>query len=121
MMMKKTLAILGIGVAVSAVAYAIWHKVNKEDKTVAGGFESKNDNFCSEESIPVVVDKRTVEDDVDAVKSAVVSNMATRHDEAAQIMKDAVDIICKRSEVAEDDNKELEQISSELDDLLSED
>ena len=36
-------------------------------------------------------------------------------------MKDAVDIIYKRSEVAEDENKELEQISNELDDLLRED
>lgn len=46
--------------------------------------------------------------------------MTDRHEEAAQIMKEAVDIICRNSEVSEDAGKELEQISAELDELLSE-
>lgn len=119
--MRKTLAILGIGVAVGAVAYIVWNKIRKEDNVVEGGFEDKSDNYYFEDSVSVVVDKTTVEDDVDAVKSAVVSDMAARHEEAAQIMKDAVDIIYKRSEVSENENKELEQVSDELDDLLRED
>ena len=41
--------------------------------------------------------------------------MTERHEEAAQIMKDTVDIICKNSEVSENEGNELEQISSELD------
>lgn len=119
--MKKTLAILGAGIVVGAVAYAIWHKLNKEDKTIASDFESKNDNIQSEETVPRVINKTTVEDDFTAVKNTVVSSITARHEEAAQIMKDAVDIIYKRSEVAKDENKELEQISNELDDLLDED
>lgn len=120
-MIKKTLAILGVGVAVGAVVYALWHRSHKEDKVVEGGYEGKSDNYHFEDSVSVVVDKTTVEDDVDAVKSAVVSDVAARHKAASQIMKDAVDIIYKRSEVAEDENKELEQISNELDGLLRED
>ena len=35
-------------------------------------------------------------------------------------MKDAVEIIYKRSELSEDENRDLEQISDELDELLRE-
>ena len=37
-----------------------------------------------------------------------------------KIMEDAVEIICKRSKVTENENRDLEQISDELDELLSE-
>ena len=120
-MIKKTLAILGVGVAVGAVVYALWHRSHKEDKAAEGGCEGKSNDYHFEDSVSVVIDKATVGDDVDAVKSAGASDMAARHEETSQIMKDAVDIIYKRSEVAEDENKELEQISNELDDLLRED
>ena len=49
-----------------------------------------------------------------------INKIAQRHQEAASVMKDAVDIINKRSEVSEDENHELEQISDELDELLRE-
>ena len=44
--------------------------------------------------------------------------MYTRHEEASSIMKEAVDIICSRSEISEDENRDLDQISDELDELL---
>lgn len=119
--MKKVLAILGAGIVVGTVAYTVWKKLYTEGKTDTNNFENKNDNINSDESVPAVVNKTTVEDDVDVVKNTAVHNMAARHEEAAQVMKDAVDIICKRSKVAEDESEELEQISRELDDLLSED
>ena len=46
--------------------------------------------------------------------------MSARHEEASKIMKDAVEIIYKRSELSEDENRDLEQISDELDELLRE-
>lgn len=119
-MMKKTLAILVIGAAIGAVAYAVWYRVHKQDKVVKGDCEDKINNYHLEDFVSVVADKTTVEADVDTTKSAVVSDIAARHEEAARIMKDAVNIIYKRSEVAEDENNKLEQISNNLDDLLSE-
>ena len=120
MIMKKTLAILGAGIVVGAIAYAVWHKMNKACQTAENDFQNKKDNTDSEAFTPVVVNNVATEEDIDAIKSTVAQNMAARHEEAAQIMKDAVDIICKRSEVSGDETKELEQISDELDELLSE-
>lgn len=118
--MKKTLAILGTGIVVGAVAYAVWYKMNKSNQTVENDFESKKANTDSAAFTPAVVNSVATEDDVDTIKSTIAQNMAARHEEAAQIVKDAVDIICKRSEVSNDEMKALEQISDELDDLLSE-
>lgn len=114
--MKKTLAILGAGIIVGAVAYAVWYKINKANQTVESDCEDKKGTT----STPNVMNNVAIADDVDAVKSAVAQNMAARHEEAAQIMKDAVDIICKRSEVSDDETKELDQISNELDNLIGE-
>ncbi len=119
--MKKNLAIFGAGIVVGAVAYAVWYKLRKKENIASGDFEYKDDNHTTDPTVPETVSKTSVEDDVDAMKNEVTHNMVARHEDAAQIMKDTVDIICKRSEVSEDENKELEQISSELDDLLSED
>ena len=47
--------------------------------------------------------------------------MSLRHENASKVMKDAVEIIYNRSKVAENENSYLEQISDELDELLSED
>lgn len=118
--MKKTLAILGAGIVVGAVAYAVWYKINKSDKTLKCDFENQKDNTDTASATPMVVNNIVTEDDVETIKSSVAQNMADRHEEAAQIMKDAVDIICKRSEVSDDETIELEQISNELDELLSE-
>ena len=96
MIMKKTLAILGAGIVVGAIAYAVWHKMNKACQTAENDFQNKKDNTDSEAFTPVVVNNVATEDDIDAIKSTVAQNMAARHEEAAQIMKDAVDIICKR-------------------------
>ena len=43
-----------------------------------------------------------------------------RHKEAAKIVKDAITIICENSGVTSDTDSKLENISSELDNLLSE-
>lgn len=120
MIMKKNLAILGAGIVVGAVAYAVWYKINKANQTVESDCEDKNGNTLSATFTPNVMNYVTTADDVDAVKSAVAQNMAARHEEAARIMKDAVGIICKRSEVSYDETKELEQISNELDNLIGE-
>ena len=118
--MRKTLAILGTGVVVGAVAYAVWHKMNKVNPKSENNPKHKMDDTDSTKSAPAATNSVSAEEDVDVVKNAVAQNVAIRHEEAAQIMKDAVDVICKRSEVSDDEMKELEQISDELDDLLRE-
>lgn len=118
--MKKTLFVLGTVIVVGAVGCAVWYKINKANQTVERDCENKKDNNNSA-TLTTVIDNVAIKDEIEAVKSAVTQNMVARHKETAQIMKDAVDIICKRSEVSDDETKKLEQISSELDDLLKED
>lgn len=110
--MKRTFAILGVGFVAGAVAFAIWHKKQRVDTSTTSN--SENENAGSE-----IINKSSV-NDADLAKHSAASIMTDRHEEAAQIMKEAVDIICRNSEVSEDAGKELEQISAELDELLSE-
>lgn len=117
--MKKILIIIGMSVIAGAVAYALLHEKDEKNNTV-GDKRKKESQQVDLATDSAVSDKSADVSDIDSMREAVASSVAERHEEAAQIMKDAVDIICKRSEVNDDETKELEQISSELDDLLDE-
>ena len=111
--MKKTFAILGIGFVAGAVTFAILHKKKMADT-------SSTNNSEKESTGSEIANKTSSVNDADLAKSAAASVMIERHEEAAQIMKDAVDIICKNSDISGDAGQELDQISAELDELLSE-
>lgn len=111
--MKKTLSIIGLGVAAGAVAYLLWSKNKKQENISAKEYDSsQNVDFIN-------TDIAELENQVGIVKSTVALNITERHEDAAQIMKDAVDIIYKQSDTSEETEK-LERISDELDNLLSE-
>lgn len=118
--MKKTLIILGIGAVVGAVTYVVWQGIKKQKPTVSVSTEKQNENIStvftatnSTQDVPV--------DDVDLVRKATADSITERHEEAAQIIKDAVKEICKQSASSDNELKKLDQIASGLDDLLKED
>lgn len=113
-MMKKWLGILGFGAIAGALVYFF---LNKKENVDFDKTEAKKDNNAANERD----DNTDVELEFVSTKNGNIKEMSERHEDAAQVMKDAVDIICKRSEVAEDENNDLEQISEELDELLKED
>ena len=118
--MKKTLLILGIGAVVGAVTYAVWQSVKKPKPTVVVNTEKKNEN------IPTVVSAATSTqdvpaDDVDLARKTAENSITERHEEAAHIIKDAVEVICKQSASPDNELEKLDQIASGLDDLLKED
>lgn len=113
-MMKKWLGLIGFGAIAGALVYFF---LNKKEKVDFDKTEIKEDNSATSKKDDVT----EVELEFVSMKSESVKEMFERHEDAAQVMKDAVDIICKRSEVAEDENNDLEQISEELDELLKED
>lgn len=117
--MKKALGIVGIGLIAGAVVYILLNKT-KVDIVTASKKDSVNVSPDNSISIINQNDIHKDSDELDNVKSKTKSTMSARHDEASKIMKDAVEIICKRSEVSEDENRELEQISEKLDELISE-
>lgn len=121
--MKKMFGIIGIGLVAGVVAYVIWDKtknVKKEDSSVAPDKEEYSDAVTEKKVVTVAQEKAEVEEEFVVEKSVVADEITARHEETAKIMKEAVDIICQRSEIAEDENTELEQISDELDELLNE-
>lgn len=113
-MMKKWLGLIGFGAIAGALVYFF---LNKKEKVDFDKTEIKEDNSDTSKKDDVT----EVELEFVSTKNESVKEMSERHEDAAQVMKDAVDIICKRSEVAEDENNDLEQISEELDELLKED
>ncbi len=115
--MNKILIVLGIGLIAGAVSYVIWEQMQKEKQATQGSTHNNENTDKTPENI-VITDISDAEADASATRNSVASEINDRHNEAAQIMKDAVDIICKRSEISEDETKELEQISDQLDNLL---
>lgn len=120
--MKKTLGIIGIGLITGAVVYVLLNKTKKPKDDATAAPKKDSADISSGNSVSIINPNNVYggSDEFGNVKSSTISTMFTRHEEASKIMKDAVGIICKRSEISENGNRDLEQISDELDELLGE-
>ena len=118
--MKKTFIILSAGVIAGVAAYAFWKCINSRQSVDMQDHEHNNEKNNAPVSTTVAVDKSAFEVDVECAEYSAATIISERHEEATQIMKDAVDIICKRCEVSKDESQELDQLSDELDALLRE-
>lgn len=116
--MKKVLGIIGIGLIAGVAVYVL---LNKEEKT-KNNINTCSDDLSSDNTVSIINQNDTHSENAgfEDVKTSAVRTMYTRHEEASNIMKEAVDIICSRSEISEDENRDLDQISDELDELLRE-
>lgn len=119
--MKKLIRILGVSLFASAVAYLLWSKTKMPQSNDAADSQNNPTDKPTGNNTPVPQNTHEEIDDLIDTKSAVVDAISARHEEATQVMKDAIEIICKNSEVTDDVNHELEQMSIELENLLSED
>lgn len=120
--MKKELGIIGVGLMAGAAAYVLLNIIKEtKDDTHTKPEKDYVDNLV-DKSIPTMVVNNNNNDSAEFnnVKSSAISTISSRHQEASKIMKDAVETIYKRSEILEDESCELEQVSDELDKLLSE-
>lgn len=116
--MKKMVGIIGVGLVVGVAVYVVW---NANKKAKADDVSKKTNKKEYIDDIPLkngFGNTSVNEEEFIIVKSNSAEEIATRHEVAEEIIKDAVDIICKRSEVPENENEELERISDELDELL---
>lgn len=118
--MKKTLFVLGIGAVVGVITYAVWQSVKKQKTAVVVDEEQKNENHPEVVSASIPAQEVSA-DEVGFAKKATEDSIIERHKEAAQIIKETVDVICKQSASSPNEQKELDQIASGLDDLLKED
>lgn len=120
--MKKALGLIGVGLIAGAVIYVIWDKTKKTKNERVTTSEKDYVDISFDNSVSIIKnhDIQNDNDDFDSAKSSSISTISDRHEEASKIMKDAVEHICKRSEISEDEKCNLKQISDELDELLGE-
>lgn len=122
--MKKVLYIVGAGLAIGAVVAGFYWMNSKKDKTSEGVHKNKTpyDKFEGKNSEPskeVIVPQ----DDIayEDVKNSSIGNMYSRHEGAATVMRESVDAIRKNIHVSDGTNDEIDDISAELDKMISED
>lgn len=122
--MKKILYVVGAGLAVSAVAatFYFWNRKKKESSKNTCEYKKSNDNGVEEKDkfstdAIIVQDEPAYED----AKSSAIGSMYSRHEGAANIMRDSVDAIRENIKVSERTNNEIDDISAELDRMISED
>lgn len=122
--MKKVLYVVGAGLVVGAVAATLYWMNNKKKKASEEACEHKkfDDKFETENSesskdVIIAQDEPVYED----VKSSAIGSMYSRHEGAATVMRDSVDAIRENNKVSENTNDEIDDISAELDRMISED
>lgn len=118
--MKKILGIIGIGLVAGTTIYLFFNKKNKRKKYIVDD-KIKQENNLLNSDLSTTNYTSSLYDEFDDFKSSVASNVSIRHKEASNIMNEAVDNIFKRTQISEDENNNLDKISNELDELLSED
>ena len=121
--MKKVLCVIEAGLVVGAVAATLYCMNNKKKKVSEEACEHKkfDDKFETENSesskdIIIAQDEPVYED----VKSSAIGSMYSRHEGLANVMSDSVDAIRENIKVSEDTNAEIDDISAELDRMISE-
>ena len=119
--MRKTLFFVGVGLIASIIAAAYILRDKKK---------KYNDNRVSKEpkkAIPadeetLVEDHPILEEAVfEDVKRSSVGNISSRHKDASTIIRDSVETIRNNTNVSEDTNKEIDELSAEIEKMLSED
>ena len=122
--MKKVLSVVGAGLIVGAVAATLYWMNNKKKKVSKEACEHKkaDDKFETENSesskdVIIAQDEPVYEN----VKSSAIGSMYSRHEGAATVMRDSVDAIRENIKVSENTNDEIDDVSAELDRMISED
>ena len=107
---------------VGATVYGLLNKTEKTKNNINTRPENAPEDFSSNNTVPRINRNDTHGENAmfEDVKASAVGTMYIRHEEASNIMKEAVNTICSRLEISEDDNRDLDQISDELDELLRE-
>lgn len=119
--MKKVLCVIGAGLVVGAVAATLYYMNNKKASEEACEHKKFDDKFETENSesskdVIIAQDEPVHED----VKSSAIGSMYSRHEGVANVMSDSVDAIRENIKVSEDTNAEINDISAELDRMISE-
>ena len=118
--MKNFLYVVGGCSLVQSLLHSIFLN-SKKKKPSENAYEYKrfNDKVEEDESltdVTIAQDKPMYEN----VKSSAIGSMYSRHEGVANVISDSVDAIRENIKVSEDINAEIDDISAELDRMISE-
>ena len=123
--MKNFLYVVGAGLVVGSVVTIFCFLNNIKKKNAAEetfaykNFEDKDEEENGKSSTDVII---TQDEPVDNyIKSSAIGSIYSRHKGAATVMRDSVDAIRENIKVSKDTNTEINNISAELDKMISED
>ncbi len=123
--MKKFFYIVGagliVGVMAAIVAYLLSNKKKKKCKVFHDYKKSDDDKTYTANESLIKTAPIQEEFEYGDIKSSAVGSMYSRHEGAATVIKDSVDIISENVKVFENTNNEIDEVSAELDKMLSED
>ena len=121
--MKKALWIVGVGLIIGGATMAIYLLKSKKK-------EYDENTECKEpakkqspvEDMSLKKSATTQEEPIyEDIKSSAIGSMYSRHEDAATIMRDSVEAIRENVKVSANTNNEIDEVSAELDKILSED
>ena len=116
--MKKVFYIIGVGIVAGTVVATAAHFLMCKGKK-----GSRLDHDPGEESV-FADDGASTEGSIihgDTYRNSTIGSMCSRHKDAAIIMNDSVEQIRENIKAFESTNNEIDELSAELDKMLSED
>lgn len=118
--MKKAVYIVGAGLVIGGAA-AIYLLSKKETSHTVNDLSQEPETASEKEEILAEKASKQHQAEYGGVKSRAVENMYTRHTDAAEVVKSSVEAIRENTKTSKKANNDIDAISAELDDLLSED
>ena len=117
--MKKAVYLVGIGLVIGGAA-AIYLLSKKETSHTVNDFSQEPETASEKEEILAEKASKQHQAEYGGVKSRAVENMYTRHTDAAEVVKSAVEVIHENAKTSEKVNNDIDAISAELDEMMGE-
>lgn len=122
--MKKALCVIGAGLLIGgtvATIYLLNKKKEEHDACHEYKELEKEQSILADTLSAVAVPNQEEQPVYEDLKSSAIGNMYSRHEGAATIIRDSVETIRENVKVSENTNNEIDEVSAELDKMLSED
>lgn len=117
--MKKAVYIVGAGLVIGGAATIYMLNKKRTTHTMNNVYPESETTSEKEESLAKTEPKQQ-QAEYGGVKSRAVENMYTRHTDAAEVVKSAVEVIHENAKTSEKVNNDIDAISAELDEMMGE-
>lgn len=118
--MKKAVYIIGAGLVIGGAA-AIYLLSKKDTSHTIDNFSPESEATSEKEESLAKPEPKQQQAEYGDIKNQAVGNMYTRHTDAAEVVKSSVEAIRENTKTSKKTNNDIDVISAELDDMLSED